>query len=100
MLEDQASYVVEKEGVIASHEYQAAEIPKVNASNANHTEGTLARPTFSFSRADLPQSKILSMARPLGLGVDSKIKRQDLGESIYGIARLSVSKKNEKLEFM
>ena len=72
---DQASNVVENEGVIASQGNQAVEIQKLTLIiDINHTEGTSARPANSFSHADLPQSKFVSMAQPLSLGVDSKIK--------------------------
>ena len=68
----------EKQGDLGSGE-DANDSPlplqfEINGSNVHSSSGKTASPGAQLIKSDLPESKIVSMARPLGLGVDSKVK--------------------------
>ena len=100
VLTAQTTNVVDNEGVLPSQGDQAVDITKANASDISNTEGPTASPAISFSHTDLPQSKFVSMARPLGLGVDSKVKGKIWANQYVELHGLLSPKKNEKIEFV
>ena len=100
VLTAQTSNEVDNEGVLPSQGDQAVDITKANAFDISHTEGPIASPAFSFSHTDLPQSKFVSMAQPLGLGVDSKVNCKIWANQYVELHGLLSPKKNEKIEFV
>ena len=100
VLTAQTSNAVDNEAVLPSQGDPAVDITKVNASNISHTEESTASPAISFSHTDLPQSKFVSMARPLCLGVDSKVKGKIWANQYVELHGLLSQKKNEKIEFV
>ena len=92
----------EKQGDLGSGE-DANDSPlplqfEINGSNVHSSSGKTAIPAAQLIKSDLPESKIVSMARPLGLGVDSKVKSKIWANQYVELHSLLSSKTNEKIE--
>lgn len=67
-------------------------------SEVRNSDGMATSSADTSTNADLPASKFVSMARPLGLGVDPKIKGKIWANQFVELQCLLPSKKNEKFE--
>ena len=78
--------------------YQGDQPLQINQHNQLPNEQIRAQDEIAHT--DLPEHKLVSMARPLGLGIDSKIKDKIWANQYVELHTLLSTKKTDKIEFV